>query len=167
MTKEEQREYHRQYSRKWRAKNKEKARKYARKWVAEQKAKGLCARCNKPALNGHTLCTKHLKYQNKVAAKSRAKSYAKKKAQGICAKCNKPALKGYTRCFEHLLQNNKYGRKWRANHKEEIAAYDKKRREQLKKEGKCPCGAPLDPDADRGYIKCINCRQRIYRERLI
>lgn len=69
---------------------------------------------------------------------------------GLCYDCSEKALRGHTRCARHLKNNNHNTKALKAKWKEE---------------GRCiRCGNPLDIDADRGCLKCINCREEIERK---
>jgi sugar lactone lactonase YvrE len=86
--------------------------------------------------------------------KRRSRKY--KKEEGLCDNCRKPATHGYF-CIEHWrmakVRNRKGARK-------QVA--------KRKVEGKCiRCVAPLDPDADAGFVKCINCREDVRKGSLI
>ena len=82
----------------------------------------------------------------------------------ICHDCIKPSKPGYGRCQGcldlHSAQQKKYMDKDREKYNKGI----KKRKEKYIAVGLCPkCGGLRDPDADEGYVNCINCRLELTR----
>ena len=71
-------------------------------------------------------------------------------AIGLCVDCSKPTIAGYHRCSKHRMR--------------EAVSSSKRNpicRQRYKDSNRCPaCSAPLDPDADAGYVNCINCREK-------
>lgn len=72
----------------------------------------------------------------------------KSKALGICSNCNRPVEMYKSKCKVCLKASTR--------------AQDRKvERLRRIKAGKCPdCSRPMDEDADKGYITCVNCRSR-------
>lgn len=78
---------------------------------------------------------------------------AKHKMDGRCVDCSDWALPGRIRCLAHQEALRPIMRRSKA-------ALVKRRREN----GLCPmCGYPLHPDADKGRINCIDCREETNR----
>jgi len=95
----------------------------------------LSERCDKCQGNGQSGCIPW--YYNMP--------YQARRDLGLCVRCLKPSLKN-AECDTCRIRHN---------------AQNVKRYHRLKGEGRCPCGALLDPDADMGRVYCINCREKI------
>jgi len=109
----------------------------------EHKAKGLCARCTRPAVLGCTLCQHH-----RILKKEQNKRYiARHKAMGLCRHCRRSVIPGRKVCQYHRILK---------------AIHMKKQIDKYHKSRKCPCcGLLLHPEIDEGYLSCTGCRQTI------
>ena len=86
----------------------------------------------------------------------------KQKDQGLCRDCPRPVLPGRVQCIihnekyrfcaqEYLKDPKKYQRQCERN---------RKQKELYRKTNRCPkCSAPLG-EQDKGYVGCVNCRDR-------
>ena len=79
------------------------------------------------------------------------------KQLGLCTDCSEPVFANGTRCLKHLRTHREYGRS-EVNRKR-----DRLVKQRYKDSGRCPtCGKPLDIDADKNHVKCINCREYVW-----
>lgn len=112
------------------------------KYYERCKANNLCPDCGKPKDRKGYRCSKCLKKHNQYNRESR--EFFKK--QGLCASCGKVRVYGdEVHCPECRAKRANSANKCRSRHSDErrikARAYNKKRRERLKAEGKCiSCG---------------------------
>jgi len=90
-------------------------------------------------------------------------SYKKRhKEQGLCVDCSRPSLPNNTRCAVHSYFHSVTNKNFYNKNREKEIIRHRKAVLQYKENNRCPrCSAPLDEDADNGYITCVNCRGRI------
>ena len=68
----------------------------------------------------------------------------------------------------HMRHNTEYSAGYYRDHLEYYRLLHKKIKSNRVETGRCKiCSAPLDPDADCGFISCMNCRGGIKTERCI
>jgi len=114
MTKEEKKEYHREYN----ASHSEERKKERETKIAL----GICTwgKCKEPAVEGKTCCTFHLikgKEANRKFRETHREELKKKRetkiALGICTwgKCKEPAVEGKFYCVFHSSKHNETGKK--------------------------------------------------------
>jgi predicted ATP-dependent serine protease len=82
----------------------------------------------------------------------------------ICHNCTKPSKPGYGRCQKCLDLHSAQQEKYRKNNREKYNEREVERKKRNFAVGLCPrCGGPKDPDADEGYVECVNCRLKLTR----
>lgn len=80
-----------------------------------------------------------------------------RRERDLCSQCPKPLKKPYKRCEKCLEVDRRTSRIRQA-----------KVRLQRQEDGLCvKCGSPLNEDADKGKINCINCRENTKWNHLI
>lgn len=110
----------------------------------ERRAAGLCTTCGEEAVQGKTLCEKHLAYYRD----RQADAMKKRRSSGLCSACTRQAVPGKSMCKEHLATHRAKAEAGRP------AAAEKMRvlRLQRKQAGLCDrCGLPVVP----GRSKCV------------
>ena len=133
---------------------------YCQEFYNKHKEKGLCVYCYRQAVPGKTRCEHHRNLCNH----NDKENYKKKKANGLCVKCGNQAVFGEIMCEHHRNQHSLNAKRRYKYNSEKHLGRVKKRRDRLRKEGFCyNCGKPLDIDADRGMLCCINCREHVNR----
>ena len=123
-----------------------------KKWSDVHKSKGLCVKCNREAIKGHTLCEKHNTKENT----RQKREYIAKKAKNICIHCSRPALKGLIICS--ICQNRKKisTHKWRINNHNEVITKDKAKKQKRINENRCYyCGCSLLGDEKKYCFACL------------
>lgn len=74
------------------------------------------------------------------------------RAKGLCPRCGKPTVPGRSYCRFHLEKQKLF----------RTPEDDRARRKSRKEQGKCiRCGAPMEPEMDRGRVKCLFCREML------
>lgn len=109
---------------------------YNKNKARERRAKGLCRRCNKTAVEDKTLCQYHLNKQREESRRKRAKNGAEARGiktkrrikSGLCSKCDNKAVDGYKLCQKHLDIQRKAVKKFNEEHPEFL----KERKKKLK-----------------------------------
>jgi len=82
----------------------------------------------------------------------------------ICHDCAKSSKPGYSRCQKCLDLHSAQERKYRKRDIEKYRIFMKRRGDERIDAGLCrSCGGLKDPDADEGYVDCVNCRLRLTR----
>jgi len=85
--------------------------------------------------------------------------------QGLCTDCSAEEIPTTSRCAEHEYRHNVNNKKVRENN---LDRERERRRKDIKLyvlTNRCrACGNALDEDADEGYVSCMNCRSRVFRE---
>ena len=81
------------------------------------------------------------------------------KKLGLCVDCSEQAIPFETRCAKHSWNLKQQHNRWYKNNSIEQNRIGREQKQQYKIDNRCAsCSAPLDPDADAGYITCVNCR---------
>jgi hypothetical protein len=87
---------------------------------------------------------------------------------GLCVDCSEPVYPDHNRCLKHQRTNNAYSAGYYRDHIEHYRKLHKKIKADRIKNRCCQeCSAPLDLDADKGFINCMNCREGTKAERCI
>ena len=87
---------------------------------------------------------------------------------GLCLDCSEPVYRFGQWCLKHTRSHMKSMKAGRIRHYEKYMARDKLKKQRYRDNGRCTtCSVSLDPDADAGFITCVNCRGGIHTERLI
>lgn len=88
-----------QYNANYRFKHNVRMKANAKKSYENAKENGLCVKCWKPAVDGHTMCETCLMKQRQ---RHKARYVFKVKQDGICRWCDKPVVDGKKLCAEHI-----------------------------------------------------------------
>jgi hypothetical protein len=87
---------------------------------------------------------------------------------GLCVDCSEKVYPDHSRCLVHMRSNARYSAKYYQDHLEHYREIHKKIKANRTRDGCCKdCSAPLDLDADAGFINCMNCREGTRKERSI
>lgn len=97
------------------------------------------------------------------------KKYKQKhKELGLCSNCSNPVYADYSKCLKHIISGNKNSKKYRNKNLNICNERVREIKAKYTKKNRCyRCSAPLDPDADAGFVNCINCRESTHTERVI
>jgi protein-arginine kinase activator protein McsA len=87
---------------------------------------------------------------------------------GLCVDCSEPAYPENSRCLKHGRNRNAYTARHYLENLEHYQETYKRIKDNRIKDGRCAgCSAPLDPDADKDRVNCVNCRGGTVTERSI
>jgi len=87
---------------------------------------------------------------------------------GLCTDCSATVYLDREKCLKHIRAHAEHKKKSRLKHIKKITEKDHRYKQARRDNGLCVgCSAPLDPDADSGYLTCVNCRGRIFELRYI
>lgn len=77
---------------------------------------------------------------------------------GLCTDCSCPAAPFYSLCERHINSHREASLAYVTRNRNKKLEYDRNRREKMKRDGRCHCGAPLSD----GLKICTNCSSRSY-----
>jgi len=81
------------------------------------------------------------------------------KKLGLCVDCSEPAIPFEIRCAKHNWNLRQQNKRWCKNNSVKYNKIGREQKQQYRETNRCMrCSAPLDSDADMGYVTCVNCR---------